>query len=185
MTRWFKREHVCYFDFECSTDGIHKAYCICYKNDDGIEGSYYGLDCSNKFLDMVPENTLCYAHNLSYDICFILSRLDRVIGDPIIHNGKTMSLIGMYHNKMLLFKDTYSIITTKLSKFPSMFHLDSGPKEVFPYDYYISSRTKENQPGDIIEASKFVREEDRDYFISNVKAVAGMNDTPFDMRKYC
>lgn len=25
----FKREHVVYADFECSTDGIHEEYCIC------------------------------------------------------------------------------------------------------------------------------------------------------------
>ena len=135
----FNREHVYYFDFECSTDGIHKAYCLCYSNELGIEGSYYGSDCAKKFLDMLPTNSLCYAHNLSYDICFIISLLDRVIDNPIIKSGKTMSLTGVYHRKMLLFKDTYSIISTKLAKFPTMFHLESGPKEVF---YNVSSRVR-------------------------------------------
>ena len=181
----FNREHVYYFDFECSTDGIHKAYCLCYSNELGIECSYYGSDCAKKFLDMLPTNSLCYAHNLSYDICFIISLLDRVIDNPIIKSGKTMSLTGVYHRKMLLFKDTYSIISTKLAKFPTMFHLESGPKEVFPYSYYSSSRTKENQPGDILEASLCVPEQDRDYFLTNVKEIAGIDDTHFDMRKYC
>ena len=37
-----------------------------------------------------------------------------------------------------------------------MFGLDSGKKEVFPYNYYSSTRTKENQIGNIEEASLFV-----------------------------
>ena len=183
--RHFEREHVYYFDFECSTDGIHKPYCLCYSNELDIEGSYYGSDCAKKFLDMLPNNSLCYAHNLSYDICFIISYLDRVCDNPIIKSGKTMSLTGVYHRKLLLFKDTYSIISTKLSKFPTMFHLETGRKEVFPYNYYTSSRTKENQLGDIEEASKHVPEEDRDYFVSNVKEIAGIDEEHFDMRKYC
>lgn len=180
----FNREHVYYFDFECSTDGIHKPYCLCYANEQGIEGSYYGSDCAKHFLDMVPNNSLCYAHNLSYDICFIISLLDRVCDNPIIKDGKTMSLTGVYHRKMLLFKDTFAIISTKLSRFPSMFHLETGRKEVFPYNYYTSKRTKENQMGNILEASLYVPEVDRDYFIENVKEIAGIDDNNFDMRKY-
>ena len=183
--RHFEREHVYYFDFECSTDGIHKPYCLCYSNELGINGSYYGSDCAKKFLDMLPNNSLCYAHNLSYDICFIISHLDRVCDNPIIKSGKTMSLTGVYHRKMLLFKDTYSIISTKLSKFPTMFHLETGRKEVFPYTYYNSQRTKENQLGNIIEASLHVPENDRDYFLENVKEIAGIDEEHFDMRKYC
>ena len=183
--RKFTREHIYYFDFESSTDGIHKPYCLCYTNEAGIEGSYYGSDCAKKFLDMLPTNSLCYAHNLSYDICFIISHLDRICDNPIIKNGKTMSLTGVYHRKIMLFKDTYSIISTKLSKFPSMFHLETGRKEVFPYNYYNSARTKENQLGNIVEASLYVPEEDRDYFLTNVKEIAGIDEEHFDMRKYC
>ena len=182
----FKREHVYYFDFECSTDGIHKPYCVCYRGDDK-EGSFYGEGCARKFLDMIPNNTLCYAHNLSYDICFIISYLDRICDNPIIKDGKTMSMIGVYHRKLIQFKDSYSIITTKLTNFPKMFHLETGPKEVFPYNYYTSKNTKDNEIGDVVEASLFVGEEDREYFMKNVVDVAGICRDPshFDMRIYC
>ena len=101
----FKREHVYYFDFECSTDGIHKPYCVCYSSTEGISGSFYGANCSRNFLEMLPNNSLCYAHNLSYDICFIIGQLDRVCDNPIIKDGKTMSLTGVYHRKLFCFKE--------------------------------------------------------------------------------
>ena len=181
----FKREHVFYFDFECSTDGIHKPYCICYSTPDGRTGSYYGTNCALKFLDMLPTNSLCYAHNLSYDICFLIGHFDRVLDNPIIKDGKTMSLIGVYHRKMFCFKDTYSIISTKLSNFPRMFNLETGVKEIFPYNYYTSANTKENQFGDILEASLFIPEHEREQFLENVKKIAQVNEKQFDMRKYC
>ena len=181
----FEREHVYYFDFECSTDGIHKAYCVCYSNTQGISGSFYGKDCARKFLEMIPNNTLCYAHNLSYDICFIISYLDRICDNPIIKDGRTMSMMGVYHRKLIQFKDTYSIISTKLSNFPEMFHLDTGVKEVFPYNYYTSDRTQENQYGDIVEASLCIPEADREAFFENVKKIAQVDENNFDMRKYC
>lgn len=182
----FKREHIFYFDFECSTDGIHKAYCVCYSEVDGYDGSFYGKDCARKFLDMIPNNSLCYAHNLSYDICFIISHLDRVCDNPIIKDGRTMSMYGVYHKKLILFKDTYSIISTKLSNFPEMFHLETGVKEVFPYSYYTSENTIENQYGDIVEASLCIPEADRDTFFENVSKIAQVDEPGyFDMRKYC
>ena len=185
MPLGFRREHVYYFDFECSTDGIHKPYCVCYRCGN-LEGSFYGEGCAKKFLEMLPNNSLCYAHNLSYDICFIISYLDRILDNPIIKDGRTMSMTGVYHRKYLQFKDTYSIISTKLSRFPEMFHLETGRKEVFPYNYYTSKNTKENQLGDIVEASLYVPEEDRDYFLKNVKDIAGIcrDDIHFDMRVY-
>ena len=180
-----KREHVYYFDFECSTDGIHQPYCLCYASTDGISGSYYGHDCAKNFLEMLPTNSQCYAHNLSYDICFIMRYFDRVCDNPIIKDGKTMSLVGIYHRKVLTFKDTYSIITTKLSNFPRMFNLDIGVKEVFPYTYYTSKNTEFNQSGNIMEACVHVPEQDRQTFIENVNKIAKIDDEKFDMRKYC
>ena len=181
----FKREHVYYFDFECSTDGIHKPYCLCYSNTEGISGSYYGHDCAKRFLEMLPNNSQCYAHNLSYDICFIIGHLDRVLDNPIIKDGRTMSIIGVYHRKMICFKDTYSIISTKLSNFPRMFNLETGVKEVFPYTYYTSDNTDENHTGDIVFAAMCIPEEDREQFYENVRKIAAIDDSTFDMRKYC
>ena len=64
----FELKHICYADFEASTDGCkHEAYCVCY-NLDGIDKSYYGHNCAINFLKSLPTNTLVYFHNLSYDI---------------------------------------------------------------------------------------------------------------------
>ena len=140
---------VYYADFEASTDnGLHRAYCVCYQSADGsINKHYYGQPrgctgselpgeyCATSFLNDMPDKALIYFHNLSYDINFIVRYLQSIrSNDTIIKNGRTMQLKGRYKNKRLTFKDSYTIISTKLSRFPTMFHLDSGAKEKFPYD---------------------------------------------------
>ncbi len=58
---------VYYFDFEASTDGDrHLPYCVCYQSADEIEeGYWYGRNCAYKFLQTLPNYSICYAHNLS------------------------------------------------------------------------------------------------------------------------
>ncbi|EAX88119.1 hypothetical protein TVAG_104300 [Trichomonas vaginalis G3] len=69
----FIPEHIFFADFECSTDGVHKAFNICYDSEDGkISESIWGQNCATKFLERIPDKSLIYFHNLSYDINFIL-----------------------------------------------------------------------------------------------------------------
>jgi hypothetical protein len=89
------------------------------------------------FLECMPSDSLIYFHNLSYDINSIVNKLDRV-SHPIIKNGRTMRLNGVFQGKKLMFKDFYSIIPTRLKEFPRIFKLESGEKEVFPYTYHLS-----------------------------------------------
>ena len=186
-THKFERHNVVYFDFEASTDGaIHKPYCICYRStpesQDQLNGYYYGSKCAKQFLDTIQDYTLCYAHNVSYDICFIMEYLDVIFDNPIIRHGRVLQLTGMYHNKTIQFKDTYSIITKPLREFPTMFHLDTGRKEVFPYQYYNESRIGQVL-GNTNEAAQYVN--DPDAFIQNVNDIAYLNHETFDMRAYC
>jgi hypothetical protein len=58
-----------------------------------------------------------------------------------------------YKGKHITFKDSYSIISMKLSRFPNAFNLESGQKEMFPYKYYTFDRLK-NNIGVISEAGK-------------------------------
>ena len=51
-----------------------------------------------------------------------------------------MSQTIVYNSKKITFKDSYSIISMKLSKFPQTFKLKSGEKEMFPYKYYTLER---------------------------------------------
>ena len=188
MNKRFTRQHVCYSDFEASTDGeVHKAYCICY-NLDGTEGYYYGHGCAINFLKAMPTNTLIYFHNLSYDITFIINHLVAIMDNPIIKNGRTYSLMGITkvenEYRTLLFKDSYAIIPHPLRRFPAMFNLDSGKKEVFPYNYYTFARTNQVY-GNIEEALQYIKEEDRDCFKANVEEFAkGPTPNEFNMRDY-
>ena len=185
----FKREHVCYSDFEASTDGsVHKAYCICF-NLDGVDGYYYGSNCAINFLKAMPTNTLIYFHNLSYDITFLINHLSVIDDNPIIKNGRTYSMTAHYKAdnelRILVFKDSYAIIPHPLRKFPEMFGLDSGRKEVFPYNYYTSDRSN-NMFGNIDEAKAYVKPEDEESFIKNIKEIAnkGVKEGEFNMRDY-
>jgi len=129
----FVRKEIVYADFECSTDGVHKAYCICWMNANGKDGFFYDENVAVRFLDAMNDGSLIYFHNLAYDINFIVNVLDRVNDDAIIRNGRVMQMSGWYHMKRLMFKDSYSIISKKLSMFPEMFKLNSGVKEVVIY----------------------------------------------------
>jgi hypothetical protein len=165
---------VFYADCESSTDGFHTEYNICFVRRDGkCRIQIFGKDCVKNFLDRMPGNSLIYFHNLSYDINFVVNKLDRV-SNPIIKNGRTMSLTGYFKGKKFVFKDSYSIIPSRLKEFPRMFQLESGDKEVFPYQYYSSELLKNgNRIGNVEEALAHVNPEDRDQFRGNIKQIKG------------
>ena len=66
-----------------------------------------------------------------------------------------------------------------------MFKLDSGEKEAFPYDYYNSSNAF-NKYGNIQEALKYIKPEDKNQFIKNINKIDGVkiDENTFDMEKY-
>jgi len=173
-------------DFECSTDGVHKPYCVCWQHEDGRDGWYYGENVAEKFLEIMMDGSLIWFHNLAYDINFIIGHLDRVYDNSIIRNGRVMQMMGVYKGKRLLFKDSYSIISKGLAEFPRMFKLNSGVKEAYPYDYYSSDRVNEGKNGIIEDAVECVKECNRDLFRSNVVKYAAVDDPgEFDMKEYC
>jgi hypothetical protein len=134
----------------------------------------------------MPGDSLIYFHNLSYDINFIVNKLDR-ISNPIIKNGRTMSLNGMFKGKKFVFKDSYSIIPSRLKEFPRMFKLESGATEVFSYQYYSSELlNKGNQIGVISDALKFIKDAEREQFIENVNKIKGcrVDDMKFRLDLY-
>ena len=166
---------VFYFDFEASTDGDkHLPYCLCFQSADGtIKRKFYGRFCARKFLDAIPDKSLCYAHNLSYDFAFIVDLLNGIYDNSIIKNGKVYQIEGCYQGKRLLFKDSYCIISAPLKLFPSMFNLDSGRKECFPYGYYSSERST-HEIGNINDALEFIDPSDHELFKKNVREIASV-----------
>ena len=181
-----KYDYVLYADFECSTDGIHKAFNICFESADGkVQDSFWGNNCAKMFLDVVPNNSLVYYHNLSYDINFVINELTGFVGTPIIKGSRTMMIRGIYKGKNICFKDSYAIISKPLKMFPSMFKLKTGPKEVFPYTYYSSVLLQNNNRiGCISEAAQHVS--DKKTFINNIKNIKGckLGKDSFDLEKY-
>lgn len=182
-SRTFKRDNVFFADFECSTDGIHKEYCICYISEDGSkQNSFYGIDCATRFLDEIPTNSLIYFQFLSYDMNFLIKKLDRLDGTPFIKDNKTLKQDGTYKGKCFRFVDSANIINAKLEEFPKMFNLETGPKEVFPYQYY-TQKIIENKVGNINDASRFVS--DVAQFNKNIDYVdCRIDNDKFDLEKY-
>ena len=153
-----KYTHLCFYDFEASTHekDHHKAYMVCYaiinfperilSEDDLIKfkedfnknykiQTIYGEDCAERFLKAIPDKTLCYAHNAKYDTSFFdYSNIDIV--ESCEKDGNMYSRDIIYDNKYITFKDSYKLISSKLSKFPEMFALGDIQKEVFPYNFY-------------------------------------------------
>ena len=129
-------QHFVYADFECSTDGTHKAYNICYESNDGkFKGSIWGVNCAIEFLERLEDLTQVYFHDLSYDINFIINYLDSVKGTPIIKGSQTMSIQGEYKRKTLFFRDSYAIISKALKEFSTIFHLQTGPKRDYSHTH--------------------------------------------------
>ena len=189
-------EQVVFFDTEASTDiNPHQAYLVSFYMNNQMY-SFYGKNCIRRFLERLPNNTLAIAHNLSYDFSFIINYLTIIYSNPIIKNGRVLQLTGAYKvivykdNKSqeqmnrITFKDSYAIITKPLKLFPEMFQLESGRKEVFPYNYYNSTNTQQIY-GSIKEALEFISSIDQQQFLTNLHDLNCIkDDNQFNMRTY-
>ena len=192
-----KFDHICFYDFEaCTNTSPHQPYLVSFDLD-GKMYSFYGPHCARRFLERMPNNTLAIAHNGGgYDITFILDLLTIIFTNPIIKQGRVLQLTGTYkviiykdskaqeQLNRITFKDSYAIITKPLKLFPEMFQLDSGRKEVFPYNYYNSSNTQSIY-GSIKEALEFIPINDQDQFLTNLQELDCVkDDDQFNMRTY-
>jgi hypothetical protein len=179
--------YIFYADTETCTDQIHQEYNICFiRNDGKCRCQIFGLNCVTEFLERMPHESLIYFHNLSYDINFIVNKLTRCF-PPIIKNGRTFELSGLYKGKKLTFKDSFAIINRPLRDFPAMFKLDSGEKEVFPETYYNSELVAKGNTVEIIsEALKHVKEQAREHFVQNIDNIKNcqISDEKFKLDVY-
>ncbi len=141
-------EATIFFDFESCSQEYHAAYLVAWQVQDEEEifhsaGSY----CALEFLEWLdfyygfeasaehPKCLTLIAHNVSYDLSFLLEFLDSGSLKAIKNGSKFLSLTGHYNNLQITFKDSYKIIPSALRNFSSMFHLNSE-KEIMPYDLY-------------------------------------------------
>ncbi|CAL6080352.1 DNA_polymerase [Hexamita inflata] len=154
----------------------------------------------NNFPD---KQVLIYMHNLSYDCQFILKEQYQ-IEDMIQNNGKVLQFSFSIYNRQglkiqFVFRDSYIMISKKLSELPEMFlsieEQKTIQKEIMCYNYYTEERYV-NNIGDIEEASKFISNHTKQEFISVLKKSDSMiktsktsgaqsaGDNCFDMQKY-
>ena len=177
-----------YADFEASTQGFHKPYCCSYssRDEDKIH-TFYGMDCAWELLNALEDNSLTYFHNLAYDGRFLAKY---GIKQCIKKGGKLMSFRISFKGKELQFRDSWAMISSPLSAFPSMFGIKNIQKELYPYNYYTEQRVQSNV-GNINEAGKeeIVSWNDEQYkiFNENIDKIPGcrLNSNQFDMQKYC
>ncbi|CAL6081082.1 DNA_polymerase [Hexamita inflata] len=157
---------------------IHK----CYENEKHIA----------KKNNLPDKQVLIYMHNLSYDCQFILKEQYQ-IDDMIQNNGKVLQFSFSIYNQLglkiqFVFRDSYIMISSKLSKLPEMFLSKEEQsviqKEVMCYNYYTEERYL-NNIGNIEEASKYIDGHTKQEFISVLKKSDCMlDDKHFDMQKY-
>ncbi|CAL6005040.1 DNA_polymerase [Hexamita inflata] len=143
----------------------------------------------NNFPD---KQILIYMHNLSYDCQFILKEQYQ-IEDMIQNNGKVLQFSFSIYNRQglkiqFVFRDSYIMISKKLSELPEMFlsveEQKTIQKEIMCYNYYTEERYV-NNIGNIEEASKFISNHTKQEFISVLKKSDCMiDDNCFDMQKY-
>jgi hypothetical protein len=85
-----------------------------------------------------------------------------------------VSLRGIFKGKKFIFKDSYSIIPSRLKDFSRMFKLESGVKEVFPsQNYSCNLLNNGNRTGVIADALLHINPEERNQFIENIGQIRG------------
>lgn len=174
-----KNTDIVYFDFEATTDEeIHKPFMICSETREGKKFYANGVNCALKWLQSLENDSLCIAHNLRYDLQFLLKYIDGA--KKLIKTGNRIkSLEGKFYNKNLnktinlKFKDSLAIISMPLSKFGKCFNLQQF-KEVMPYDLYKNQDIivlSENNSMKSIDEALFAlqthTEEEKNQFIDN------------------
>ena len=132
-----RQKYVYFADFECTTQGYHKAYMVGVVNHVGKKRKiFYGKNFVADFLSFIPSNSVIYFHNLKYDFTFLVNNL--VITDFSVEKGNTCySYTCYYKKKIFKFVDSLKLITKPLRKFPKMFNMGTSiVKEVMPYSLY-------------------------------------------------
>jgi len=163
-------KNIYFADFETTTQGLHKAHTIAWYEVDGLFkkekiNSLTGDNCVIEFLEKLKQNSTVYFHNLKYDWQQIFDKV--FITKAIEKDGQLYKMQVQYFGKSIIFMDSYKIISEPLRNFPSMFNLDSF-KDVMPYELYTQENIKEFDTS-IDEALKYIKEENKKQFITNIK----------------
>jgi hypothetical protein len=159
---------IIFFDFESTTDeDIHKPYLVC-----DSRGKFF-VDPQD-FLKSLTQNTILIAHNLRYDLQFLIKYIDQA-KDIIQTGNKVRQLKGKFYNKItkqtikLVFKDSYSLIEMRLFDFSKCFNL-TVKKEIMPYELY-NKNTINISSVPLEQAIGYLKESEIEEFINNANDI--------------
>lgn len=141
------------FDFECTSREPSNCYLASFCRLDNedikkvkiITGDVNGKPCMSKIIDYIfsfKNGTTFYAHNLTYDISFVLSwlfqnRKDKfkIVRQVLLPLTKKFFTIEILHNnRRIKFKDTFTLFSAPLSKvLESYTNLEKTKTPIFDY----------------------------------------------------
>ena len=182
-----KKHSIVYADFECTVQGIHKPFCICFCNENDNDIKFcYGNGCEIQFLKEVKKvnNPIVYFHNLSYD-----GRMLAKYGiiKAVLKCNKIYAMTILYDGKKIKFRDSLALIPDKLANFCQLFNLgDDGEKEIFPYKYYNEQTMFEGVAAEVgPEENPSWNNDQKNQFIKNLNKLHLIHDGKFNAKEYC
>lgn len=161
------------FYADCETfvyDGEHRLYLLGYisDNDDNViidnvidKPINTLIEDFLKYITKDPsEKIIVYFHNLKYDFNILFKHFNII--KTTEKDNQYYSVTIKYKHHTILIKDSYKLLSMKLSDFNSNFNLQYGKKEAIAYDYY----TEENH-NKIINKNdykKLLKEDEKEIF---------------------
>lgn len=162
-----KVEQFFVFDYETITDtpihvpymvslyGVHKGEEVCetFRLEDSkktlgnraekITIDLFNYIFANLRIRTTPKERLTmFAHNLTYDIQFIINHPNFIDKQPLINNGRIVGMKATFKCRASLlhlsFKDSCRIMPKKASDLPAMLGIPNIKKEVIYYELYNS-----------------------------------------------
>jgi len=185
--------------FKSEYKNYHIPYCLCaikYSNDQYIHYRFYGLDCVEQFMaKCLTKHAIVYAHNLAFDFRMLIDKETTKDGKKVafydfetpIETGTKLKQVqckisdGKFFN-YVLFKDSYAFLANKLSALPSMFNLNCGDKEAYPYT--LINETNFDQQVSLTECKNHLKKEQINDFIENAMKIGALKNNMIDIKKY-
>lgn len=187
---------IVFIDFETFQDntlGYHIPFCVnkqsYTKNFEFIENkTFYGLDCAKQLLDSLNTHSVLIAHNAGFEYKMLIDHLYKI--KNVIQTGSMLKQAEfVYKFKQIILKDSYAMISTKLSNFPKMMNLNIKDKGKYPYS--LINKNNFNSFIAIDEALKNIDgdQSDKDQFLTECNQINAIENDLLDIKKitidYC
>lgn len=174
-------------DKECITEKAHKAFRHGFVFLDGDEVHLSNtLDEHFKFMVKLCEvskykNAVVYYHNLKYDFALMKSEPNLNILGMTVKDGALYSVKLSYFGFKITLRDSYKLISYKLSEFATSFKLDTMKQEYIIYELYNEKNVmSEEVRVDYLKAAKLRNTKIHAYNIDGSKYVKITKDEAYE-----